>query len=404
MMSDWESVAHMLLFGTKLRTDARPKLHHESLYDFLDRVDTPYWESVRMMLNDWFSHLPKSEQPDIRGRFQGKARRQTWAAFWELYLHELFRRIGFTIEHHPMLTNSSAKTDFRLTDAEHDFYVEAVIVTEPEEEERAERLRSAIRDEIDKIPSGDFFVLLDARREGNTHPPFRNLIRDLTDWLKTLDADEVTAAHDDSGGGLASLPHLDWKSGDWELDFTAIPRNPEARLNPRGGTFGGGPVQGRWVDDHLAIKANLRRKTRKYGPLNKPYVIALMSTRITTSTDEFLRGMFGHAYEHPDMMLAGKVPDGWAAEGLWLGHDGPQYREVSAVMAATTLLPWNVPRTEPCIVRNPWATHPLTVPLPFETATVDMKMGRLQWMPAKQHAANIFNLPANWPGGKPFPN
>lgn len=392
----------MELFRGKARIDPRPARHHESVYAFLDRVDTPFWEGVRVLLNDWFSHLPAPEQKDIRGRFQDKMRRQVWSAFWELYLHELFLRLGFTIELHPVLPESSAKPDFRLSRAGQQFYVEAVILAEPDEEERAERLRAAIHNEVDKIPSGDFFVFLDARREGNTHPPYSKLIRALRNWLYTLDADEVTTSQDGSQGGFASLPHFTWISGDWELEFAAIPRKPEARLHPLGGTFGGGPVHGGFVNDHLAIETNLKEKARKYGRLDLPYVIALMSVRVTTSMDQLLRGVFGHAHERPNMVLAGKVPDGWPAEGLWLGHDGPRYCEVSAVMAAATLLPWNVPRTEPLILRNPWAIHPLTVQLPFKTAAVDMQTGHLNWTPPAREAAEIFGLPADWPGGTPF--
>lgn len=394
----------MLLFDTIIRTDPHHARSDESLYAFLDRVDTPFWERVRVLLNDWFSRLPESEQRDIRGRFQSKTQRQAWAAFWELYLHELFLRLGFNIEHHPVLPSSSARIDFHLTGNEQDFYVEAVIVAEPDEDDRANRLNAAIRDAIDKIPSGDFFVFLEVPRAGNSYPPFRRMIHELTAWLNTLDADAVTITGEQSAYIDASLPRFDWQSGDWKLEFTAMPKKLEARQKPNGGTFGGGPIQSRWVDDYVAIGTNLRRKARKYGRLNKPYVIALMSARHTTSLDHLLRGVFGHTYEHPGMVLAGNVPQGWPAEGLWLSHNGPTYSEVSAVLAVMNLMAWNVPRTEPLILYNPWPTHALTRELPFRTVAIDMQTGYSEWTQATKRIAEIFNLPTDWPGGEPFPS
>jgi hypothetical protein len=57
----------------------------------------------------------------------------------------------------------------------------------------------------------------------------------------------------------------------------------------------------------------------------------------------------------------GRVPN-----GAWISPTGPIHRTISAVMAWSTLEPWNFTRIEPIVVHNPYAS----VPLPNNTLSV----------------------------------
>src|SRR5690348_8959618 len=87
------------LFPDQTRSDRLPIYSTESDYDFLQRVDDPVFARVRDLLNEWFEHFARSQEDqavkDLRNRLRAKGEGQFKSAFWELYLHELFGRLGF---------------------------------------------------------------------------------------------------------------------------------------------------------------------------------------------------------------------------------------------------------------------------------------------------------------------
>jgi hypothetical protein len=87
------------------RDDPAPKRAAESTYKFLDSVDDPVFEPVRATLNAWFEHFAQRQDTaaatDVRARLNAKQPLQFYAAFWELYLHELHSRLGFDVLAHP---------------------------------------------------------------------------------------------------------------------------------------------------------------------------------------------------------------------------------------------------------------------------------------------------------------
>lgn len=66
---------------------------------------------------------------DLRQRFRAKQSGQFLAAFWELYLHELFSRLGFKALVHPASGRGGTRPDFLVTQDEMRFYLEAVMPT-----------------------------------------------------------------------------------------------------------------------------------------------------------------------------------------------------------------------------------------------------------------------------------
>ncbi len=121
-----------MLFDDILRTDASPRGHGESLYAFLNRVAGPDWDGVRNVLSEWHRHYPEEDQYVLQRRFQSADRRGLLGAFWELYLHELFRRLDFTVELHPQVAGVGRRPDFRLRRGSTVFLVEAVTIYERE--------------------------------------------------------------------------------------------------------------------------------------------------------------------------------------------------------------------------------------------------------------------------------
>jgi hypothetical protein len=48
----------------------------------------------RGLIERWFPKLPKEQRAEVRDRLRSDDDRHFYAGFWELYLHEVFTRMG----------------------------------------------------------------------------------------------------------------------------------------------------------------------------------------------------------------------------------------------------------------------------------------------------------------------
>jgi hypothetical protein len=279
------------------------------------------------------------------------------------------------------------------------------MLSELENERLAERRRASIYDAINQIPSPNFYLWADSIRETPSTPSLGVLRNKLSDWLRTLDPDDrIFAGLEDHERPFDLLPRFDWQQDGWHMQFTAIPRPAQARGEGHGPTLGAlVPSSVVIVDDHSAIRQRLEAKARKYGQLDKPYAIALLSLRATTSRTEALEALFGPAWEHPSMIQAGRIPSGGWHDGLWMTQNGPVRRHLSALITTSTLRPWTVGSANVCLVHNPWAIQPLMVELPFESIQADLESGALLARGARLLPSELFSIGPNWPPGEPFP-
>jgi hypothetical protein len=90
------------LFDEFERTDPSPRGYEEDTFSFLNRVDQPFWQEIRDELERWYADYPDDEHGfGLRARFRKAAPAQHFGAWWELYLHRLFRCLGFHVEVEP---------------------------------------------------------------------------------------------------------------------------------------------------------------------------------------------------------------------------------------------------------------------------------------------------------------
>ena len=101
----------MPLFGDIKRYELRARRQNESGFDYMNTSAPPGIGAIRVLLEQWFEHLPANGQPDIRGRFRSQDPAQHESAFFELYWHELLRCCGATVEIHPALPNVVTNPD-----------------------------------------------------------------------------------------------------------------------------------------------------------------------------------------------------------------------------------------------------------------------------------------------------
>lgn len=98
----------MLLFDHADRPHPGPADHVEDTYSFLCRSAWEASARARGLLEAWFAHYPPEHQQDLRRRFESSFA----AAFFELAIHEVLRRIGARVSVHPEVPGADTRPDY----------------------------------------------------------------------------------------------------------------------------------------------------------------------------------------------------------------------------------------------------------------------------------------------------
>lgn len=387
------------LFDDFTRSDPSPASAVEDNFTFLNRVDLPFWTEVRRVLEGWFARYPLHEAGELRKRFRSSLPGQHWAAWWELYLHELFRRLGYELAVHPALPDSTKTPDFELRQGSSRFYLEAAVVFSGIKDDGDGAAPPWLLDAVNVVRNPNFFVrVVEVDGPGGERLKNQEVARPLTEWLDDLDPDAVM--HDYDGG--QGVPQLDLELGGWELVFEAWPVSPAARGRSDHRVLGGGPIESGWVNDIEQLRSKLKAKAGRYGRPDAPFVTAMLCMSTFMEPLDIEQALFGReAVESP---VTGPVEGRLIRQrdGFWIRRDGPQNRRVSAVLTAIALHPWTVAQTAPDLWLNPWANYPLTEQLPFRRATANDR-GVIAYSGATPDLATLFGLAADWPGTERFP-
>lgn len=121
-----------MLFDEIERTETRRKRERESTFGYLNSSARTPMTAARAVFEQWFDSYPESGKVDLRARFRSPIDAQHQSAFWELYLHELFSRLGLTLEPHPEIQASRNHPDFLVKEGDvAKFYLEGIVAGLP---------------------------------------------------------------------------------------------------------------------------------------------------------------------------------------------------------------------------------------------------------------------------------
>ena len=118
----------MPLFLTPPSSDRAPARHGEPHFTYLARTGRPLFARVRELMEAWLAEVPKHHREGLAARLRNEDDQHFEAAFFELYLHALFRRLGFRPTLHPRAGGRGRRPDFLMESAKTRFLVEAATV------------------------------------------------------------------------------------------------------------------------------------------------------------------------------------------------------------------------------------------------------------------------------------
>jgi hypothetical protein len=349
-----------MVFDSGTRTYQGPRDHGESQFAFLNRSGRPPFVAARRRIDEWYSRLCDGLKEGVIQRLRSGDDRSFDAAFWELYLHELFSRLDYEISCEPTLPNAR-KIDFLLRRGDAAFYLEATAAGISNERRGADARRDRIYRELNQINTTSFMlgISIDEAGPGDA-PRLARLRDDLGAWLSSLDPDDVVRQWEAHG----EVSSYSWSGGGgWVITFDALPNKPELRDDPVDRPLG------LFVDytadivrGETALARALKDKQPSgYGDLPLPYVVAVNET--------FLLPFHSPESHRVNVMFGTPKPsylDGsglhWVRQGngFWRGPGAhPRNRRLAAVLFASGLTPWTIGQAGLEWWDNPFASRPV---------------------------------------------
>lgn len=351
-------------------------------------------QKVRGLLEAWFSRYPPEARTELRQRFRSKGDTGFRSAFFELFLHELLLQLGCRAEIHPRLPATSKQPDFKIQSRNGNFaYLEAKVVTGESREETAARARvNVVYDVLDNIASPNFFLGVDLRHLPRTPPQAKDIRNFLEDHLTTTDPNDVEQAF--AAQGFHGLPRWIYEHDGGAFEFYPVPKRAEARGTETTRPLGIFTEAG-WSSARQSIRAGVVTKSRRYGRLNLPYVVAINALEPGVDREDAIQALFGSEQWNLDRTTLEVQRVTRALDGAWTSPNGPRYTRTSAVLLVRRLAPWSVSRAGICLYHNPWAERPYDSELNRLPHT-SVREGQVTWHDGTS-LAEIFDLPLDWP-------
>jgi len=171
-----------------------------------------------------------------------------------------------------------------------------------------------------------------------------------------------------------------------------IPRSPEYRNRPAR-IVGSPPGKAHWGGAEVDILRALDTKAKKYGDLDAPYVIAINILPWFHDKNDISVALYGKGPPR----VADDNADFGAVSGFWGSAAVPRKRNVSAVLAVSSLVPTTLHLQKPVLYHNPRATHPVSPGL-FAIAQhfQPSPTGQATSLPG-DGPSELLRLPVSWP-------
>jgi hypothetical protein len=352
----------MTLFREPPTTDQAPARHGEPRFAYLQRTGRPLFARVRRQMDAWLAEVPRHHRAELVTRLRNLDDHHFEAAFFELYLHALFRRLGYRLQLHPRAGGRGRRPDFLATSASQAFLVEATTVDETSTTERGERARlKAVFDAINAVECPDYFLHVEHSGHLATPVSGRQLRHAITSFIGQLDYESLSIAVQKQG--MDGMPSMNFQHGEFNLEISVIPVSRSHRGDTDHRPLGvSGRAEAQWIDDRTPLRNKIRSKAAHYGSLRRPLLLAVNGAGRDLELMDVMEALFGK-----ETWLIGFGPNGEETkpemsrrpDGAWLGPRGPQNRTVSAVLVVSSLLPWTVAVHEPIVYHNPWARYPI---------------------------------------------
>ena len=269
---------------------------------------------------NWFDKFPLEHQKDLRGRFSSKDDQNHGSAFFELFLHELLTRLGFSLKVHPEITGASTRPDFLVCHSDQHFYLEATMTGQESGPFTRNRNEQDVIGKLNTLTSTDFYIGVHMKGKLLRTLGRERVVRLFKELLDDHNPDEVQRLINEKGRKAA--PSRSIECGNWSLQGWLKPISLEKRGNSRSRKIVIEPYLAARTNSVTPVRNALKKKGRKYRNLDAPLVVAM------NARDMFYNGevhdmevLFGkeqllYSKENPDLPpVSNREPNGvWSQD------------------------------------------------------------------------------------------
>lgn len=381
----------MKLFEDKIRIDNSPSKHIDNSFDFYDRSASPQVSIIREKLNQWFENYPDNEKIEMKARFKTSFS----PTFYELFLHELFIKQGFTMEIHPDMLDTDNKPDFLVKGHGIEFYLEAKEATDTTDEEKsAKNKQNRLFDELNKTNSPNFFICIDnVVLKSGSQPSGRKVRLFLESKLQNFNPDD-----DEFQNKLYSAASdITYEDDDLLIEISLLSKSIELRGNSRVQRIGIYPGNSWWGGAENSIKSSIIKKAKRYGKLDKPLLICINSTSEKDTDDyDILNALFGElkfSYsKNPDPNKRNERLER-NFDGFFGNSSNRKYTRVSGVLI-TKVYPSNIHIAKHWLVKHPFSMIDLNLDM-FGLTNLKIQRNELVTL-LKKNINEILGISNNW--------
>lgn len=325
----------MLFEENKERTCTEKSCKNKTNFEFIDQSCLEDHHNIRKLLNICFSQVSEHSKHEIKRRICSPIDAEFHAICFELLIGCLFRTIGCIVEEHPVVAGTSKHPDFLVTlTSGESFYLELVTIGEYDDSSIV-RFKSA----IEKLRNENYFINI-KELSGRTvnHENSIELIKSIKKWWKLNKTKSTTAVVFES------------KNKEFSATLEILPTT-EVGLS---GTI----VH---VNFHTQLLEKIKKKAKRYGELDLPYIIATtfrpsqFSVALQFMPALITCALYGGSFFNPETGLIEK------SRGLW-NVDGKNktYKNVSGVMFFDELTIYRaLAPFKYCLFLNHFANNPI---------------------------------------------
>lgn len=264
-----------MLFDNIERKELTSETPFKSLFQDINLYDRYGMDRIRNELEAWFKKYPDENKKDLRARFRSDDDHihNHEGAFFELFLHELLTRLGFSLKVHPDIPGTSYRPDYLACCGNQRCYIEATVTGLKSGPFTQNKNEQDVLNKLNTLVSPHFHITYDMQgtllrtlSRNEVVPPFEKL-------LDNHNPDEVQRLIDKHGRSEAPSERI--KDGDWSFEVWLSPIAPDKRNGTLKRPLILAHHRAKWLDCLTPVRNALGQKKKKYGNLDAPFVVAV---------------------------------------------------------------------------------------------------------------------------------
>ena len=366
----------MMLFDDIERDELRSGTPFVSLFRDVNQYDWPGADHVRNTIESWFKKYPLEHQNELRNRFRDDNDSNHEGAFFELFLHELLARLGFSLTVHPEIPGTGKHPDFLACRDAQRLYFEATVTGKESGPYTRNRDEQDVLNKLNTLTSPNFRITIHIEGELKRTLSTNEIVRPFRELLDGHNPDEVQCLIDEQGRNVAPSERIE--HGDWSLEGWLSPIAPDKRKRDPTRPLIIGYHRGEFTDCVTPVQDALREKKKKARNLDAPFVIAVNTRdRFYHDREHDMEVLFGkeqllYSKQHPDL-----PPEvGRNSNGVWSRNS-----RIDAFLSCQRIDLWNLWHSASvCLYINPHKTNMTLPDALFRLPHAKGCNGKMQWL------------------------